>query len=343
MIRWQWTDPTSIPSAEDAPETRARSRYSDVRRVIALGEALHSQHRVEAGGWKQTEAAVRGGAGEEFEVVAVAPQGSPGAEAGPSTEPHVPHVQHDFSSLAEPAPIAARPYTVLFVGANSEGGAFLNIESECEKAETALKLERGADAWRGLVVFHADRYATAATLMRRIQDTSPAVLQFSCHGELHGLWLSDRKVDRSALVSSLERYNRSPQTKEGIRLLIITACISGPLAEELGAFVDFVIGHGLEEVRDSDAINFTHTLYHSLGQGRSLAESFAAAHLASPAFRLVARRADPEGFFLPTPESSDALNEKVQELQDRLQEVLSAPPLPLPPVLTGHVSSLPPY
>ena len=151
------------------------------------------------------------------------------------------------------------------------------------------------------------------------------VLQFSCHGELHGLWLSDGKVDRSALVSSLKEYNRSPQTKEGVRLLIITACISGPLAEELSAFVDFVIGHGLEEVRDSDAIEFTHTLYRSLGQGRSLEESFTAAHLASPAFRLVARRANPRAFFIPTPESSDALNERLQEMereQDRLQREL---------------------
>jgi hypothetical protein len=120
------------------------------------------------------------GAGADFLAGSDASSSQPRPADCDSARPHSSSEQrvaeHDSSSLAEPAPIAARPYTVLFVGANSEGGAFLNIESECEKAETALKLERGADAWKGLVVFHADRYATAATLMRRIQDTSPAVL-----------------------------------------------------------------------------------------------------------------------------------------------------------------------
>jgi len=343
QIKWQWKKPGSIPPAE-GPQTRARGRYDAVRRVIKHGEALREEHRVVSNDWKQTEKAVRGlagqayedgegqeeyGTGDEYEVVAVAPPRSPRASlprastprasgGGPSMEQRV--AERDCSALDEPDPVTARPYSILFVGANSQAGAFLNIDEECREARTALTLSRGTVAWEDLVKFQADRYATAATLMSTIQNVHPTVLQFSCHGELHVLWLSDGRVEREKLVSSLADYNRSPQTRERIRLLILTVCLSGTLADELGEIIDFVIGHGKEEVQDDHAIEFTRTLFNSLGQGRSLAESFKAANLASAAFHLVARGANPERFFLPIPEKDVALQEKVKELEEKLKE-----------------------
>ena len=100
----------------------------------------------------------------------------------------------DCSALDEPDAVTARPYSILFVGANSQAGAFLNIDEECRESTTALTLSRGTVAWEDLVKFQADRYATAATLMSTIQNVHPTVLQFSCHGELHVLWLSDGRV-----------------------------------------------------------------------------------------------------------------------------------------------------
>ena len=220
----------------------------------------------------------------------------------------------DSSLLPDPAPMRP-PFSVLFVGANMERGAQLKIREECRIIRTELQSTFGEHAWKHLVTFRADCFADPASFMRDVMQIAPGVLQFSCHGEKRGLWFSHGFTEASAIVDALGAHNREVKAKGGqrIQLVVVNACMSGPLAQALVECVDFVIGHGHSEVGDEEALTFSKTLYFSLGRGYSLDASFKAAKLASEPFQLH-RSCNPEKFFLPVPDQRLVL--EVQDQSD---------------------------
>ena len=126
----------------------------------------------------------------------------------------------------------------------------------------------------------------------------PSVLIVSCHGERQGPSLSRGLVGRDSIVQAVVAFNREVRPEQRIRLFVNNTCMSGLLAEQLSESVDFVIGHGLSEIGDDEAIIFTKTLFDALGQGLSLHASFLSASMVSNPFRLYARRCSPASFFL---------------------------------------------
>jgi hypothetical protein len=208
-----------------------------------------------------------------------------------------------------------------------ERGAQLKIKEECRIIRTELQLTFGEHAWKHLVTFRADCFADPASFMHDVMQIAPGVLQFSCHGEARGLWFSHGFTEASAIVDALRAHNREVKAKGGqrIQLVVVNACMSGPLAQALCECVDFVIGHGNSEVGDEEALTFSKTLYYSLGCGNSLDGSFKAAKLASEPFQLH-RSCNPEKFFLPGPDQRSGLampSGKTQTAQEKPSDLTS--------------------
>jgi hypothetical protein len=226
----------------------------------------------------------------------------------------------DSSLLPDPAPMRP-PFSVLFVGANMERGAQLKIKEECQIIRKEVHLRFGEDAWKPFVNFRADCFADPANFMRDVMEIEPGVLHFSCHGEARGLWFSQGFTEASAIVDALRAQNKEVQAKGGqrIQLVVVNACMSGPLARALCDCVDFVIGHSNSEVGDEEALTFSKMLYYSLGRGKSLDCSFKAAKLASGPFQLHGS-CNPEKFFLPCPDQRSGLempSSKTQTAQEK--------------------------
>ncbi len=211
----------------------------------------------------------------------------------------------DTSSLQSPPPMQS-PFSLLFVGANvdpaSDRRAQLKLKEECKIMREALQSGFGEDAWRGKVGFCADCCADPASFMNDVMIIGPGILQFSCQGEIRGLWFSHGLTEASDIVDELKAHNKAVEAEGGqrIRLVVVNACMSGPLAMALCESVDFVIGHSHSKVSDNDALSFSRTLYRALGRGRSLDASFKAANI-SNRFNLYARNFNPEQFLLPVP------------------------------------------
>ena len=222
-------------------------------------------------------------------------------ESPPGTVPAAAQPMLDSSLLPDPAPMQS-PFSVLFVGANMERHAQLKIKEECQIIRRELQSRFGEDAWRPYATFRADCFADPASFMHDVMEIGPGILQFSCHGETRGLWFSQGFTEASAIVDAIRAHNREVEAEGGqrIRLVVVNACMSGPLAQALCECVDFVIGHGHSEVGDEEALTFSRTLYYSLGRGMSLDSSFKAAKLASEPFHLH-RTFNPEKFYLPVP------------------------------------------
>ena len=92
-------------------------------------------------------------------------------------------------------------------------------------------------------------------------EIGPGILQFSCHGEARGLWFSNGFTQASAIVKAIRAHNKHAEETGGqrIQLVVVNACMSGPLAQALCECVDFVIGHGHSEVGDEEALTFSKT------------------------------------------------------------------------------------
>ena len=194
--------------------------------------------------------------------------------------------------------------TVMFIGANTDHHAQLQINEELRAMHKALIGRFGEDAWRERVEFKADLFADPGSMMRDIHGFEPSILHISCHGELGGLWLSGAQglVESDAIVEALAAHNNEVENNR-IQLVVTLACMSGPLACALSNCVDFVIGHGSFEVGDKAAMSFSETLYGALGRGKSLYNSFMSAKMVSAPFCLYAQRFNPKKFFLSVPPS----------------------------------------
>ena len=201
-----------------------------------------------------------------------------------------------------------RPFCVLLIGANrpDRDSDYLDLKKECRLMQESLFSKFGRRAWRATVEFKDDCSADAASCITHLFEYEPSILQFSCHGDLRGLWLSEGRVEHSGFLKALVGLNTDVETDLRIRLVIVNACMSG-WAEKLSAFVDFAIGHADCDVLDKDAITFSSLLFKGLGQGFSLNTSFNAAKMVSKPFCLYwdEKRCDPKSFFLPVPTGQD--------------------------------------
>jgi len=175
------------------------------------------------------------------------------------------------------------PFAVLIVGANTEHHAQLKVREECQTIRKELYSTFGEEAWRPVAEFRAACFTDPASFMHDVTEIGPGILHFSCDSETRGRWFAQGFKEASAIIDALRAHNRHVEAVGGqrIQLVVINACMSGPLAQALCECVDFVIGHAHSEVGDQEALSFCEALYKALGRGWSLDRSLKTAKRAS--------------------------------------------------------------
>jgi len=205
-----------------------------------------------------------------------------------------------------PPSSAPWPYTILFVGVNSDEKFDLSLKTELQRMESASDTHFNSRAKNDKPILAPIPYSTWDEVMHQVGRQYPTILHFGCHAEGSGLELFKQTVQPQQMILAINAHNEFAREKgEGeIRLIAVNACNSDQHAENLSACVDFVIGHNAP-VSDRKAILFTDHLYSNIFKGMHLANSFNIARsVSSNGYQLYAKK-DPRKFCLLGVNESD--------------------------------------
>jgi hypothetical protein len=120
--------------------------------------------------------------------------------------------------------------------------------------------------------------ASAADFFDLLYTKKPDIVHISTHGTEEGLELENSTGRTHDLVADvLTRLFQECNT--GIQCVVLNACQSEGLAEEISQHIDYVIGMS-GSIRDSSAIEFSRGLYKALAHNRSIKSAFEAGRLA---------------------------------------------------------------
>jgi hypothetical protein len=183
-----------------------------------------------------------------------------------------------------PPRTAKRKHVILFVGANPRGTSSLALAEESAAIEAALGSSSARDdfdfLWKGAV--------SIDTLMQHVADLQPTVLHFSGHGsggsdtlvvdEPQPRLQTQRDVVGWASAGiQLQDEQRKPQlvparalrqmiwsAAQSVHLVVLNACFSDPVADELRRVVDCVVGMR-GAINDEAALVFSKHFYRVLG------------------------------------------------------------------------------
>jgi hypothetical protein len=205
---------------------------------------------------------------------------------------------------ADPRPPAAQVkdvVNILFV-AGDRGGSRLHevqIPREFNAIEDAIRSSEHGKQFRVANPMLLTTHERLVTAYR----SRPAIMHFGGHGNDRSLAIiSDQDVLVGEAPLEAEQLAAVLQSfPERVRLCVINTCESASIAEYLAASnsVDFAIGWP-RSLDDSAAIEFTRTLYSSLGDGLNLAQAVALAEQSCGASEspqlYAAMGADPTGF-----------------------------------------------
>lgn len=162
-----------------------------------------------------------------------------------------------------------RKLTVLYLAANPRGTEHLRLDEEIRKIEDSLRgTQRGKD------ISLRSAWAVRVTdLASTIREVSPDIIHFSGHGEPDGIVLEDDDgqptVVPGAALAELFRIHAKK-----VRCVVLNACFTESQAEAIKAQVPYVVGTW-PQLSDRAAIAFAGRFYWALGEGASLAGSFA--------------------------------------------------------------------
>lgn len=155
---------------------------------------------------------------------------------------------------------------ILFLESNPQSTIPIDLAEELRELEQLLPATNFRDQIE-LRVAHAVR---PADVIARLRNEKPNVVHFSGHGAAEGIIFrregdSEVPIGGEALANVLK--NR------GIQLVVLNACYSASLGDELAKVVPAFIGTS-EAVGDKAAIDFSRSFYRSLGDGSTIAEAF---------------------------------------------------------------------
>jgi hypothetical protein len=158
---------------------------------------------------------------------------------------------------------------ILFLAANPVTTDALKLTQEVRQIEEQLR----ASKYRDSLEFISRWAVRPDDLQRALLDVEPHIVHFSGHGsEDEGIYLESPEgisavVDQASLVELLGIL------KDNIRLVVLNACHTRPLAEAIATHIDCAIGMRTD-VGDQAAIEFSAAFYRAIGSGRSVKVAF---------------------------------------------------------------------
>lgn len=161
---------------------------------------------------------------------------------------------------------------ILFLCANPTNANPLQLDREVR--ELQLAIESTSNGGPSLKV--ATRWATQPLdLLREMRALHPTVLHFSGYGARDadgGIYLQDSISNEARLISAEAFRATLAAAGSSIRLIVLSACYTVPLAAKLLEIVDCVIGvHGI--INEEGARGFTRDFYRALATGHSVASA----------------------------------------------------------------------
>ncbi|OLS23921.1 MAG: Transforming protein p29 precursor [Candidatus Heimdallarchaeota archaeon LC_3] len=159
---------------------------------------------------------------------------------------------------------------ILFVKSNPRGKPSLRIDTEIIKIRKCIK---GLDSkFRDKIQFEV-RSATRNDINLLLTEFKPQILHFTGHGDSQGNLYFFRqedemtdKISQDEFIGLLKTYN------DVIRLVVLNACETYTLAENLSKYINNVVAMS-EEVADNDAIVFSENFYLSICTNESILTS----------------------------------------------------------------------
>jgi len=188
---------------------------------------------------------------------------------------------------------ATKKHVILFLAANPPGTGRLALDREARSIHTELT----RSGYRDRFDFVTRWAAEPLDLLRELRALKPTVVHFSGHGgssaagtqgtaqgrdvvaesvpaggELHGLYFHDaaggaQMVSPDAIAQTLGAAGSS------VKLVVLNACFTEPIAEALLAHVDCVVGMS-GSIHDDAARSFAIGFYGGLGEHESVAAAY---------------------------------------------------------------------
>ncbi len=157
---------------------------------------------------------------------------------------------------------------ILALVSNPKSTAHLNILDEIGDLKEAMKRAEKRD----LFTVEWDVVKTQTDLRRHSLDYKPQIIHFCGHGTREGLVLEDEK-GQAKIVSNAFVVDLLRNFADRIECVLLNACDSEPLADEIAEHINYAIGMN-RPVLDDAAIAFTEGFYDTLGAGESIECAF---------------------------------------------------------------------
>ncbi len=158
---------------------------------------------------------------------------------------------------------------VLFLAANPKSLAALDLQGEAAAIEK--QVHRGTLV--GKVDFQSAWAVTADILHEQVLAYDPHIVHFSGHGNSRGeLELLDAATEEARPIP-IQAFARILTSASKARCVVLNACYSARLAQELALCgVDVVLGMR-DEVADTTALAFSESFYRTLAYGKSVRDA----------------------------------------------------------------------
>ena len=161
------------------------------------------------------------------------------------------------------------PIKVLFLSANSDTSTRLRTDLEFRRIETLLRTVELS----GRLEIILRVAVQVPDLQREILQNKPDIVHFSGHGTAKGEIEFEGPDGTSQFVAKEALVKLFGLLKGRLRIVVLNACCSEPLAKAITEHVDFTIGMS-DTIKDRAAIVFSEALYQALGHGKSVKDAF---------------------------------------------------------------------
>lgn len=158
---------------------------------------------------------------------------------------------------------------IAFIAAGAKSGLLLGKESN--EIWEELRLAPFRDDFAYVKYFEV----TNLQFNRALEFEKPTIVHFSGHGSVDGIFLADTQgnpqlVSRQAMAGLFKAL----QTEHSqIECVVLNACLSHELAQELSGCVSVVIGTNTK-IGDDKAIQFSEFFYRALGKRQTYKQAF---------------------------------------------------------------------